>query len=82
MLIDVKEMGREGERGRETLIGCLSHAPQLGLNRNQSISPDIGIQWETFQCPGGDALTNRATLARARDNAFMAGLGEAVLKFV
>ena len=27
MLIDFRERGREGERGRKTLIGCLSYTP-------------------------------------------------------
>ena len=55
MLIDFREKGKKGEREeerhrckRETSIGCLSHVPDWGPNRNLSTCPDPASNQRPF----------------------------------
>ena len=48
-----REMGMEGERGRETLMcGCLSHAPYLGPGPQPRLVSWLGIKLATLWFPG------------------------------
>ena len=49
LFIYFREKGREGERGRETLIGCLSHDPNQELGPQPGMCPD----WDSNQQPFG-----------------------------
>ena len=53
----LRERGREGERGRETLVcGCLSHAPYWGPGPQPRHVPRLGIEPVTFQFTGWHSI--------------------------